>query len=102
MEKLNYEAKDIATKLKIEDRVTTLARTEAYYTIKDHKKDFRTRPSYRLINPAKHELGKVSKQILERINREVRSSMKVNQWQSTKQALAWFKEIENMETKSFT
>ena len=36
-------------------------------------------PTFRLINPAKSEIGKISKQLL-----------KLNQWKNTKALLAWF------------
>ena len=32
--------------------------SEAYITVKNHKEDFPHKPSFRLINPSKSELGK--------------------------------------------
>ena len=91
---INKEAKTIATKLNVEKRINTLAEQQCFITIKDHKEDFRTNPKYRLINPAKSEVGKISKIILENINRKIRQVTKSNQWQSTKSAIKWFTEID--------
>ena len=60
------EAKNVSTKLKISDRVERIARTPAFVTLKDHKNNFRSNPTCRLINPSKSELGKVSKQLVEK------------------------------------
>ena len=48
-------------------------------TLKDHKPDFRENSSYRLVNPAKKELGKVSKVIIEKINEKLISEIHFNQ-----------------------
>ena len=48
-----------------------------------------------LINPAKSEVGIVSKDILGRINTQVLKSIKVNQWRSTSTVIQWFKNIKN-------
>ena len=68
---INLEAKAIAEKLNLANRIENLARTPSYITLKDHKENFRANPSCRLINPCKNELGKVSKSILKRINGEI-------------------------------
>ena len=56
---INKEAKSIAEKLELDDRIERLATTQAFITMKDHKEDFRSNPKCRLINPSKSELGKV-------------------------------------------
>ena len=60
--------------------MNTLAEQQCFITIKDHKENFRTNPKYRLINPTKSEIGKVSKIILENINNKVRKTTKLNQF----------------------
>ena len=52
-----------------------MAEKKAFTTLKDHKPDFTNKPSCRLINPAKSEVGVISKQILEKVNDTVRSAM---------------------------
>ena len=54
--------------LKIEDRVQKLDGNEAYVTIKDHKEGFPDKISCRLINSSKTDTGKISKNILDRVN----------------------------------
>ena len=63
---INFKPKQIASKLKIDDRVQKLDKNEAYVTIKDHKEGFPDKISCRLINPSKTDIGKISKQILGR------------------------------------
>ena len=62
----------------------------AYVLLKDHKTNFRSNPECRLINPAKTDLGKISKQILERINKVVRDTSQLNQWKNTNEVITWF------------
>jgi len=65
---IHKENKKIATKLGIDDRVDTTAKKDAFITLKDHKSNFANKPTCRLINPTKSEIGKISKEILDRIN----------------------------------
>ena len=58
-------------------------------------------PTCRLINPAKSELGKISKNILKEINTELRSTSELNQWKSTRSVIEWFNNIENKENCAF-
>ena len=57
--------------------------------------------TFRLINPSKSEIGKISKQILDRINRKVIESIGLNQWKNTEAVLKWFKNIPNKNLYSF-
>ena len=88
----NLEAKDTAENLDLADRIDTMAEKHAFVTLKDHKPNFENNPSCRLINPAKSEIGKISKAILD-INTAVRKSSQVNQWRSTTETIDWFKKI---------
>ena len=69
--------------------------------MKDHKEDFCTNPTCRLINPAKSELGKISKNILEEINTKLTSTLGLNQWKSTKSVIEWFSNIESKKNSAF-
>ena len=64
---INNEAKNIATNLLIDDRAECMAERQALITLKDHKDNFENKPTCRLINPAKSEIGHISKEILENI-----------------------------------
>ena len=70
MEKsINLEAKEIAAGVKLDDRIEYMAKAPAYITLKDDKdQHFRSAHLFRLINPCKTEIGKISKSILENIN----------------------------------
>ena len=78
--KINIEAKKIAKEFNLDEKLNIMAKQQCFVTIKDHKPDFRTNPKYRLLNPTKSELGKLSKHILQTINTELQNKIKVNQW----------------------
>ena len=88
---INFEAANIATRLGIAERVEIYAEKEAYVTIKDHKEDFPNKVSCRLINPAKSEIGKISKSIVEKINSRIRGITQLQQWRDTQSVIKWFK-----------
>ena len=67
----------IVTKLDIEDRVFRTTESQPFITIKDHKENFQNNPTCRLINTSKPEIGKISKQITEKINKIVRQQTKL-------------------------
>ena len=71
----------------------TIAKNNAFVTLKDHKQNFRSATPCRLINPCKSELGKTSKTILENINKTILEKLNVNQWKNTETAIHWFKSI---------
>ena len=56
--------------------------------------DCRTNPKYRFLNPTKSQLGKISKQILQKINKTLRSKLNSNQWQNSSEVVDWFKNIQ--------
>ena len=87
---INREAKNIAERYDIAERVDCFAKSNAFVTLKDHKENFRSNPKCRLINLAKSELGKVSKFFLENINTKVREMLSVNQWRNTNSVITWF------------
>lgn len=98
---INNQAKDIARNLNLSDRIETLAQNEAFISLKDHKDNFSNNPTCRLINPTKSEIGKVSKCILDRINKDIINKTGVKQWKSTKDTLNWFNSITGKERHSF-
>ena len=51
LDKIDKEAKNIMTKLDLEDCVELMATKEAFITLKDHKENFANRPACHLINP---------------------------------------------------
>ena len=75
--------------------------TEAFISLKDHKEGFPNSPSFRLINPWKSGIGKISKHILDKINKSLLSNTKVNQWKNTSDVISWFKNINKKKQSSF-
>ena len=73
-----------------------------FITLKDHKENFQNNPTTRLINPAKNEVGRISKVILDNINKKLQESLGVNQWKSTQNVIKWFSSIQNKERYTFT
>ena len=74
---IHTENKKIATKLGIDDRVDTTANKDAFITLKDHKPNFANKPTCRLINPTKSEIGKISKVTLDRINSKITRAVQI-------------------------
>ena len=99
--KIDLEAKSIAKSLNLQDRVECLAERPAFITLKDHKENFNTAPKCRLLNPAKSEIGIISKHHLQQINNEIRTQIAVNQWRNTASVIEWFKKIENKDNTRF-
>ena len=52
-------------------------------TLKDYKENFFNHPTTRLINPAKDEIGRISKSILDKINICLCKKLKLNEWKNT-------------------
>ena len=98
---LNSEAKMLAHRLGIVDRVEKYNTKNCFITIKDHKSDFKTNPECRLINPAKTQIGRVSKIIVQEICDSLRLALNINQWRSTKDCIKWFEEYEKNDRCSF-
>ena len=92
---INKEAKTIVDEFEIGDRVDCLVKANAFINLKEHKENFMSNPKCRLINPAKSEIGKVSKVFIENIIKKVRELSSVNQWQDSKVVISWFKNIKN-------
>ena len=63
--------------------------------MKDHKPNFSSDPKCHLINPAKSEIGKISKYFLQQLNSKVRDLSSVNQWPETSTVINWFKNVKN-------
>ena len=66
-DKINIEAKNIVIKLGIEDRVERLSEGNTYINVKDHREEFPEKASFRLVNPSRSEIGKISKIILDKV-----------------------------------
>ena len=61
--KIMSEGKELVKNKNVYNRMLTNGKNEAFITLKDHKPNFQNNPKVRLINPAKNELGRISKSI---------------------------------------
>ena len=76
---IDLEAKLITKNLKLADQIEKFTKAEAFIALKEHKDSFINNPTCRLINPSKNGLGKISKNILVQINKDLAH----NQWKNT-------------------
>ena len=101
LDDVNKEAKEITGKMELDDRINVFKESQPFLSIKDHKDNFPKRVACRLVNPAKSNTGKISKQIIDRINKELRSELNVNQWTNTNEVIKWFHDIKDKNKKMF-
>ena len=80
---LNKEVEILASKLKVESRIEKYNIKRCFLTFKHHKSDFQIKPTCRLINSFKSQMGKISKIILQDICATLRIVLNINQWHST-------------------
>ena len=85
----------------LETKVEVFTQTEAFISVKDHKNCFPQKVDVRLINPAKPQLGKITKIKLQTINSELRYKTKLNQLQSTNDAISWFNSLKYKKQRYF-
>ena len=100
-DKINEEAQVITNKLYIADRMDVMARSKSFITLKDHKENFENSLPCRLINPAKSEMGRISKQILDDINSKLKRELDLTLWKNSAAVISWFQSIEMKEICSF-
>lgn len=86
---INNEAADIANKMKLSDKRNVMRKKNAFITF-NTTKNFFNRPKCRLINPAKSEVGRISKIILEDLNKSIRSETNLLQLRNTSEVIRWF------------
>ncbi len=98
---INNEALNIATKLDLQGRAESMAKRNAFITLKVHKDNFENNPTCRLINPAKSKIGRISKKILEKINTTIRMKTTLNQCKNLLLVIDWYKQIQNKHQQTF-
>ena len=95
------EAKHISKKLELDNRMECLAKNTAFISQKDHKPNFQSSLTCRLINPSKSNISKISKSILDKVNQNVRNKLQFNQWKNSENVIDWFKKIKNKKNYVF-
>ena len=71
-----------AKEVSIINRIEINGTGNSFITLKDHKENFLNRPTTRLLQPAKNEIGRLSKHILQNIT--LSEKIKVNEWKIQK------------------
>ena len=99
--KINMAGKQILTISEILNRVEINGENNCLFTLKDHKDNFADDPQVRLITPAKNELGRISRVILDKINLAIREHFSFNRWKNTQNVIDWFNEIPNKKVHKF-
>ena len=99
--KINEQGKKLIEDDFIINRMHINGNNESFITLKDHKENFANKPKVRLINPAKNELGRIAKSILDKINTKIKEKTKYNQWKDTTDVIKWFKDIEEKNKHTF-
>ena len=98
---VNTKAARIAKSVGQEKNMEVYCPSEAFFTIKDHKEDFPSKIKVRVINPAKTDVGRISKHYLQNIVTEVNMKLKLNQWRSSTEVKQWFRNIRSKRRASF-
>ena len=83
------------------DRMYIKSKNTCFITLNDHKENLLNNPTVRLINPVKNELGRISKAILDNINKRLCTSLNINKWKNTASIIEWFKRIEQTHLYKF-
>ena len=85
-------------KLMKDKDISTNGKNKCFFTLKDHKPNFTNNPKARVINPAKNEIGQISKNTLDTINHQLRDSLRINQWKGTSEVIESFLKIPDKNT----
>ena len=101
VKQINLEGKNIVKDKTIANRILVNGHDECFISLKDHKPNFTNNPKTRLINPAKNEIGRLSKSILDKINNKLRNTTRLNQWKDTSEVINWFNKIEEKSKHTF-
>ena len=93
VDEVNASAASIASELQLDDRMQCYRENECFISIKDHKPQFPAVVKRRLLNPAKSDVGRISKQILQKANLEIIAKTGLKLCRSTGQVLEWYKSV---------
>ena len=88
---VNKEGIKHAKEAGIIDRIGFNGTGNSFITLKDHKENFLNRPTTTLLNPAKNEIGRIRKYILQNINTTLYKKIQVKEWKNTESIINWLK-----------
>ena len=98
---INKDGQRFAKDANILNKIEVNGTSNCFITLKDHKDNFENNPTTRLINPAKNEIGRISKVVLDKTNKTLCQKLNVNQWKNTTAVVDWFTVIENKNSYKF-
>ena len=75
--KINDALRQVLRKNKVLKRMQTNDESNCFISLKGRKGNFQNSPTVRLINPAKNEFGKISRFILDGINKNIRENLQI-------------------------
>ena len=93
--------KQILKSNKILNHIEINGENNCFFTLKDHRDNFPNNPQVRLINPAKNELGRISKVILDKNNLAIREHFSFKKWKTTQNVIDWFNKNPNKKIHKF-
>ena len=99
--KINAARKQVLDNNKVLKRKKTNGENNCFISLKVHKENFQNNPTVRLINPAKNELGKKRKVILDGMNKNIRENLQLNQWKNASTVIDLFITIQEKHLHSF-
>ena len=99
--KINMTGEQILKNKETLNRIEINGEKNCFFTLKDHKDNFANNAQVRLINPAKNELGRISKVILDKTNLAIREHFSFNQRRNTQDVINWFNKIPDKKVHKF-
>ena len=98
---INKEGIKHAREVNVIDKIEINGTGSSFITLKYHKENFLNRPTARLLNPTKNEIGRISKHILQNISKTLSGKTKVNECKNTESVTNWFKSVPNKHLYTF-
>ena len=99
--RINCKGIKYAKEANILDTVEVNGTANCFIALADHKVNLLNLPTRRLINPAKKEIRRTSKQILDQINSKLCETLKINEWKNIANIINWFKQSKAKVHKNF-
>ena len=80
--KLNCEWIKYTKEANILDKIQVNGTVNSFITLKVHEVNFLNHPTTRIVNPAKNEVGRISKRILDQIKCKLCEILRVTEWKN--------------------
>ena len=84
---INKEGIKHAREVNVIDRIQINGTGSSFITLKDPKENFLNRLTTSLLNHARNEIGRITKHMLQNINKILYEETKVNEWKNTESVI---------------